>query len=348
MVRTCLSVVVAGFVAVGMAADANAGWGSWGGSYGSVGGSHGFHGSHGSWGGSSGGDSSGGSWGSQGFHGSSGGHIGIFKRWTMKHKARKAARRDYFASSGGSWGSHGSSGGSSGGSWGGSSGYAYSSHGSSGGSSGGTVIHEEHHDGHHDGHHEAAPADSGDAIIETPPAEGDSAMRRSNNGVLTVDVPEDATVTVNGLETTSTGIHRRYVSKGLDRDLNYRYEVTAVVERDGEKVERTQVTTLRAGQVSSLAFDFDQPEPVETRLTLNVPDDASVFLSGVKTKSTGALRQFATKRIAEGQKWNDYHVVVTVERDGQKLTQEREISINGGDQIDLDFDFNEATLADAR
>ena len=262
----------------------------------------------------------------------------------MKHKARKAARRAYFASSGGSWGSHGSSGGSSGGSWGGSSGYAYSSHGSSGGSSGGTVIHEEHHDGHH----EAAPADSGDAIIETPPAEGDSAMRRSNNGVLTVDVLEDATVTVNGLETTSTGIHRRYVSKGLDRDLNYRYEVTAVVERDGEKVERTQVTTLRAGHVSSLAFDFDQPEPVETRLTLNVPDDASVFLSGVKTKSTGALRQFATKRIAEGQKWNDYHVVVTVERDGQKLTQEREISINGGDQIDLDFDFNEATLADAR
>jgi len=344
MVRTCLSVVVAGFVAVGMAADANAGWGSWGGSYGSVGGSHGSHGSHGSWGGSSGGDSSGGSWGSHGSHGSSGGHIGIFKRWAMKHKARKAARRAYFASSGGSWGSHGSSGGSSGGSWGGSSGYAYSSHGSSGGSSGGTVIHEEHHDGHH----EAAPADSGDAIIETPPAEGDSAMRRSNNGVLTVDVPEDATVTVNGLETTSTGIHRRYVSKGLDRDLNYRYEVTAVVERDGEKVERTQVTTLRAGQVSSLAFDFDQPEPVETRLTLNVPDDASVFLSGVKTKSTGALRQFATKRIAEGQKWNDYHVVVTVERDGQKLTQEREISINGGDQIDLDFDFNEATLADAR
>ena len=347
MVRTCLSVVVAGFVAVGMAADANAGWGSWGGSYGSVGGSHGSHGSngsHGSWGGSSGGDSSGGSWGSHGSHGSSGGHIGIFKRWAMKHKARKAARRAYFASSGGSWGSHGSSGGSSGGSWGGSSGYAYSSHGSSGGSSGGTVIHEEHHDGHH----EAAPADSGDAIIETPPAEGDSAMRRSNNGVLTVDVPEDATVTVNGLETTSTGIHRRYVSKGLDRDLNYRYEVTAVVERDGEKVERTQVTTLRAGQVSSLAFNFDQPEPVETRLTLNVPDDASVFLSGVKTKSTGALRQFATKRIAEGQKWNDYHVVVTVERDGQKLTQEREISINGGDQIDLDFDFNEATLADAR
>ena len=193
----------------------------------------------------------------------------------------------------------------------------------------------------------SAPADApvDGAIMETTP---DSARTQSDRGVLTVGVPADATIMVNGLATKSVGSQRRYVSKGLNRGYSYKYEVKAVIDRDGKSVERTQVATLRAGQVAHLDFDFEKAQPVETRLTLHVPENASVYLSGVKTRSTGPVREFATTKIEEGQKWSDYHVVVSVERDGQKLTKEQDISLAGGDQLDLNFDFDEPKLADAR
>ncbi len=325
MVRKTLGLLVAVVLFVGLATpDANAGWGSWG-SHGSSGGSWGSHGSSGGSWGSHG--SSGGSWGSHGSSGGSWGSRGYHRVGWRRH------RRYAHHSSGGSWGSHGSSGGS----WGshGSSGGSWGSHGSSGGSSGGTVV------------------PSGGTIIqeeivpEAPPAEGtDSA--RNDRGVLTVSVPKDAKITVNGNDTTSMGSLRRYVSKGLDRGFNYRYEVSAVVDVDGEQVERTQVATLRAGRTAHLEFDFTQVQPVETRLTLNVPEDAQVFLSGVKTKSTGQVRNFVTTKIADGEKWAEYHVVVTVERNGQKLSKEQDVSLSGGDDLQLSFSFDQTELAAAR
>ena len=186
-----------------------------------------------------------------------------------------------------------------------------------------------------------------ETVPEAPPAEGtDSA--RNDRGVLTVSVPKDAKITVNGNTTKSTGELRRYVSKGLDRGYNYRYEVTAVVDVDGKPVERTQVATLRAGRTAHLAFDFTEAQAVETQLTLNVPEDAEVFLSGVKTKSTGPVRNFVTSKIAEGEKWSDYHVVVTVERSGQKLSKEQDVSLSGGDDLELSFNFDQTELAAAR
>jgi uncharacterized protein (TIGR03000 family) len=83
-------------------------------------------------------------------------------------------------------------------------------------------------------------------------------------------------------------------------------------------------------------------------LTLNVPEDAEVYLSGVQTKSTGPVRNFVTSKIAKGEKWSDYHVVVTVDRDGQKLSKEQDVSLSGGDDLELSFSFDQTELASAR
>jgi len=45
--------------------------------------------------------------------------------------------------------------------------------------------------------------------------------------VLTVWVPYDAKVTVNGMETRSTGSRRQFVSYGLQQGLSYKYVVRA-------------------------------------------------------------------------------------------------------------------------
>jgi uncharacterized protein (TIGR03000 family) len=184
-----------------------------------------------------------------------------------------------------------------------------------------------------------------------PPAETatpDEARRASDKGVLTVQVPANAKVIVNGLETTSRGSHRRYVSHGLKSGQSYRYEVRAIVQQDGEPVELTKTAVLRAGQIAALNFDFADEAKSLTSLTLNVPEDAKVFLSGTPTQATGAVRRFSTSRLAQGENWGDYLVRVEVERSGQTLTKEKRITLSGGDQTELSFDFDQTELADAR
>lgn len=95
-----------------------------------------------------------------------------------------------------------------------------------------------------------------------PPEPADqktSGTTAEDSGVLTVWVPFDAKVTVNGLETRSTGSRRQFVSYGLKPGFSYKYEVRAEVVRDGKVQEETQTVTLTAGQISAVAFGFNTP-----------------------------------------------------------------------------------------
>ena len=78
-----------------------------------------------------------------------------------------------------------------------------------------------------------------------------------NSGMLTVWVPYDAKVTVNGLETRSTGSRRQFVSFGLKPGFSYKYVVKAQVVRNGQIQEDTRTVTLTAGQITAVAFGFN-------------------------------------------------------------------------------------------
>jgi uncharacterized protein (TIGR03000 family) len=82
-----------------------------------------------------------------------------------------------------------------------------------------------------------------------------SAQAASDSVVLTVNVPADAKVFVNGRATTSTGEVRRFGSAGLERDATYRYQVRAEFVRDGKPVSEEKTVTMTAGQSGSLAFN---------------------------------------------------------------------------------------------
>jgi uncharacterized protein (TIGR03000 family) len=248
-------------------------------------------------------------------------------------------------SSGGSWGSHGSSGGSYG-----SSGGSSGSYGSSGGSSGGAVYYSSPVQG---GKVYGSPVEGGTIVIPdaggagelTPPDPGDQAGVRSS-ATLTVNVPQDAKIFVNGVQTKSLGAERSYVSRGLQRGLNYTYEVRAEVERDGKKIEETKVVSMRAGQNSQLAFDL-KSAAMTTLLTVHVPEAAKVSLAGNETKSTGAVREFKTTKLAAGETWDSYTVSVSIEREGEMLTQEKTITLKAGDSRELSFDFDSPQVAAA-
>jgi uncharacterized protein (TIGR03000 family) len=90
-----------------------------------------------------------------------------------------------------------------------------------------------------------------------------SATSANTSGIVTVWVPYDAKVTINGLETRSAGSRREFVSYGLKSGLSYRYVVHAQVVREGKILEDTQTVTLTAGQIEAVAFGFNTQPPTE-------------------------------------------------------------------------------------
>lgn len=200
---------------------------------------------------------------------------------------------------------------------------------------------------------EGAPAGPTPAVPPAAEGQGDptlekQTLRQSNSGLLTVSVPTDARVLVNGVATRSTGDLRRYVSRNLHPGFSYTYEVTTQARINGEPVTQTKIVQLRAGEETTLAFDMQAQAAVETALTLHVPSDAKVYLAGNETRGQGPVRTFRTTKLNDGKEWSQYVVRVSVVRDGENLTKEETITLRAGDQTELTFDFDVDQLAAAR
>ncbi len=333
---------------------ANAGWGHlYGGSSGMYSAAYGSSG-YGSGGYSGYGSSGYSSYGSSGYgssgYGSSGygssGRIGLgarihahFAAKRARHAARRAARHAYGSSGyaayyGSSGSSYGSSGYSSYGSSGGSSGYSARSYGSSGysssvgyGSSGssygstGSV------------YYGASKRSSASMSTLASNVEGDEVY-------LTVNVPADAKIFVNGKPTSSTGTMRQFVSRGLEVEKSYKFAIRAeMTAADGETMVETKTVVASAGESENLQFAFaDYKKAIETELVLNVPDGAKVELGGNKTQAVGAQRTYRTTQLSPGDVWDDYKVTVRL---GDKV-ESRSVRLIAGDQLQLTFAFDDS------
>ena len=154
---------------------------------------------------------------------------------------------------------------------------------------------------------------------------------------LTVQVPESAAIFVNGNATTSTGAIRQFVSRGLDPNQEYRFDLRVEAEVNGEKVIDEKSVVLEPGQGEVVRFDFAKPDAaVDTVLTLNVPADAKVVLAGNETKTQGESRVYRTGQLKSGEVWDDYTVSVT----SGGVTREKTIRLIAGDDVTLSFDFD--------
>jgi uncharacterized protein (TIGR03000 family) len=174
----------------------------------------------------------------------------------------------------------------------------------------------------------------------------------NTSAALTVSVPAEAKIMVNGRETKATGTLRRYVSRGLQAGYNYTYEIKAELVRDGETLTETKSVTVGAGETADVDFAFEPAgkdpvaqAPVKTTLILRVPADAKVFLAGRETASTGEIREFATTKLAEGANWAQYPVRVEVQRDGRTLTHEQTVSLAAGESREVSIDVGATELA---
>jgi uncharacterized protein (TIGR03000 family) len=180
------------------------------------------------------------------------------------------------------------------------------------------------------------------------PAPGQPTSGIRADGLLSVNVPDDAKIYVNGQATSSTGDMRQYVSRDLQNGYNYTYEVRAEVVRDGRTIEQVKKIDLRAGETANLAFNFPATESIETSLTLHVPSDAKVYLAGNATKANGETRVFRTTGLNGGKAWDGYTVRVELDRGGRTVTKEETITLKAGQSQELRFDFDGDKIASAR
>lgn len=90
----------------------------------------------------------------------------------------------------------------------------------------------------------------------TPPSHTSIESPDGETAVLTVSVPNDAKVTINGMLTKSTGSERRFVSYGLREGRTYKYTVKVEIVREGKILPQEQSVLLTGGAQRSIAFDF--------------------------------------------------------------------------------------------
>jgi uncharacterized protein (TIGR03000 family) len=76
------------------------------------------------------------------------------------------------------------------------------------------------------------------------------AQANANEATLIVTLPEDAKLTIDGEETTSTSEQRVFVSPVLEAGKQYEYSLKAKVLRDGKVQTATAQVTVRPGEVS--------------------------------------------------------------------------------------------------
>lgn len=295
----------------------------------------------------------------------------IHDHLAAKH-ARHAARRAAYGSSGGSAG-YGSSGGYTsyasvgGGSSGGSSGgYATSYSSYSGGSSGGGSVSygssgvsygstgagvSYGSTGYSSGvsygstGYSSGLGSSGDVYYGASTSQADTSslvsnVRTDNDAVyLSVAVPNDAKVFVNDDATKSSGAVRKFVSHGLEPGKQYRFVVRAeLTGADGKLMTEEKTVLVSAGQQEDVQFAFSESKtPVETAITLNLPEGAKVLLAGNETKAIGETRTYRTSRLKVGELWDDYEIEVQYEG----KVKRQSVRLVGGDKLQLTFNFEQ-------
>ncbi len=195
--------------------------------------------------------------------------------------------------------------------------------------------------------HDAKPAAPATPTPATPAEDAEGKSAFTGAGMLLVKVPADAKIFVNGKATTTGGVERQYVSRGLVHGAPYSFEVKAEMIRSGKLVAITKTAQLTAGSNTEVVFDdvTDEAgaiagnEPLTTTLVVRVPADAKLYLAGNETRQIGEVRQFSTTRLGDGEGWMDYTVRAEFAHDGKLLAKEQVVSIKAGESKEIFFDF---------
>jgi uncharacterized protein (TIGR03000 family) len=89
---------------------------------------------------------------------------------------------------------------------------------------------------------------------------------QGNEATIVVNLPDDATLTVDGEATQSTSGTRVFVSPSLQAGKTYQYTLRAEVNRDGRRQTTSRTVDVQAGRTTNVNIDFSGMSPQGERL----------------------------------------------------------------------------------
>jgi uncharacterized protein (TIGR03000 family) len=113
------------------------------------------------------------------------------------------------------------------------------------------------------------------SCIVQPRYSDNRSPRDIGDAKLTVSVPSDAQVFINGTRTSSTGDRRQYVSTGLVPGNRYGYVVRVQAVRNGQTLEATREVALAAGEQRQLSFHLRDEGVSNAQKTDKSPEAAA-------------------------------------------------------------------------
>ncbi len=100
-----------------------------------------------------------------------------------------------------------------------------------------------------------APTPGGKSSEPVPAPKKKEGASLQNQARMLVEVPADAKVFVDGVETKLANLtSRSYITPPLERGRDFAYDVRVDVVRDGQTLSETQQIVVRAGEESRAVF----------------------------------------------------------------------------------------------
>jgi uncharacterized protein (TIGR03000 family) len=94
-------------------------------------------------------------------------------------------------------------------------------------------------------------------VTKPPKEEGkEDEARLPAPATLIVNLPAEATLTIDGAATQSTSATRVFASPDLPPDKEFYYTLKADMVRNGEKISTTKKVSVRAGQQTNVMLEF--------------------------------------------------------------------------------------------
>jgi uncharacterized protein (TIGR03000 family) len=153
---------------------------------------------------------------------------------------------------------------------------------------------------------------------------------------VVVKAPADVTVTVNGQATARRADEETFLTPALARGREYAYLFTAEASRNGRKVSRTKRITVRAGEQTVVDFGELNATPAVARVTVVLPDSATLTVNGTAVSATRGTQTFETPSLEAGRRYF-YTIKADLVRDGRTVSETRRVEVEAGKDVKVDF-----------
>lgn len=205
----------------------------------------------------------------------------------------------------------------------------------------------------------AIPLDMSAAIITGGNFGGGMAEKKmAGPGQISIRVPSDSEVSVNGQKLTGDGAERSFMTPVLEPNQGESYEVSATWSVDDKKVTSRERVYVQAGERKSVMFlkapstydngsrsttNNDTVKPVAyapasnaASFDVKVPANAIVYIQGKRMTQTGEVRHFVSPTLVDGMAY-DYEIRATWQDNGRIVEKTRQLRVSVGGRTSVDM-----------